>query len=125
MSETNSTPSANCIKHYLADLVKVINSRRPTTHKPAASTPKPTRVHKAALKATTPTPKVAPAPFPLAAMLAFDKAMLSLKPTDPEYVLAKFAELNGTDSDASFFSSITSPSSLGTDDEQSEYPSSL
>jgi len=125
MSKTNSTPSTHPLSPPLNDLVKTISSRGLSAHKSTVSTPKPTRVHKSALMATAPTPKTASAPSVVKPMSAFDKAMSSMKPTDPDYVLAKFAELYGSDSDASIFSSITSPSSLDTDDEQGEYLSSL
>jgi len=120
MSQTNSTPSAQRPAPPLEDLVKAINARGMEKLKSAPLTRTVTWATKSALRATAPTPKATPAPSPVKAMSAFDKAMSTLKPTDPGYILAKFAELNGTDTDDSVFSTITSPSSMDTDDEESE-----
>ena len=45
------------------------------------------------------------------AAISTPKGNLALKAADPEYQLTKFAELNGTDSDSSTFSTVSSPSS--------------
>jgi len=60
-------------------------------------------------------------------MSVFDKVMSTSKPTDPDYILAKFAELHGIDTDDSFSSTITSPSSMdsNSDDDEGKYLSSL
>ena len=91
------------------------------------ATTKVSRATKSALRATTPTPHANPTPSPVKGMSAFDKVMSTSKPTDPDYILAKFAELHSIDTDDSFSSTITSPSSMDSDsdDDEGEYLSSL
>jgi len=84
-----STPNGPLLPSLEAShLAKIINAANLRRLESARSTPK-------AGSATISTPK----------------GNSALQAANPEYRLAKFAELNGTDSDSSTFSAVSSPSS--------------